>query len=207
MNNPLIKPILTIIENHSEGIREYELLQQIEQSTTLFADLGSDPRLVLFRKHFLIMNALYQLQARLWQEDEVKLSISPLNIIIERKIEQKTEKKDEANIETTTSSQSTEVDDAAEAKLAAYYLDWNEYDRTQAEDVEALLKGFYDKLHNHDDTQRALKELGLSSNSSKTEIKRAYRQQVKEAHPDKGGDTKVFIKLRRAYEHLMSHTT
>ena len=192
MKNPLIQPILSIIADNTQGVREYELLQQLEQTTDVFDELGDDPRLVLFRKHFLIMNALYQLQIQLWQEDKVKLSISPLNIVIETRF----------NIENTSTV--TDLEAAAEAKLAAYYLDWDEYDKTQAEDVEHLLKSFYQKLYHQDDTQAAFKELGLPANSSKTDIKQAYRQQVKDAHPDKGGDTKIFIKLRQAYEHLMS---
>ncbi len=77
-------------------------------------------------------------------------------------------------------------------------------DKTNAEDVELLLQVFYKKLHNHDDTKIALEMLGIEENSSKSDIKLAYRKRIRNAHPDKGGDTKTFIKLRRAYEHLLS---
>lgn len=193
MNNPLIEPILSILEASDKGISEFELLRQLESQVPLFDELGDDPDLKLFRKHFLIMNALYQLQRKLWQEDEVRLYISPLQIHLEAVAE-------------VENSQSSEVEDGAEAKLAAYYLDWDEYDNTDAEDVAALLKGFYNKLFNHDDTEKALKLLGIKENSTKLEIKRAYRLLVKKAHPDKGGDAKKFIKLRKAYEHLISQS-
>ena len=193
MNNPLIQPILSILEASDKGISEFELLRLLERQVPIFDELGSDPDLRLFRKHFLIMNALYQLQRKLWQEDEVRLYISPLQIHLEVVTQ----------IET---SQSSEVEDGAEAKLAAYYLDWDEYDNTEAEDVSALLKGFYDKLFNHEDTQKALKILGIQENPTKSEIKHAYRLLVRNAHPDKGGDTKKFIKLRKAYEHLISQS-
>lgn len=193
MNNPLIEPILSILEASDKGISEFELLRQLESQVPLLDELGDDPDLKLFRKHFLIMNALYQLQRKLWQEDEVRLYISPLQIHLEAVAE-------------VENSQSSEVEDGAEAKLAAYYLDWDEYDNTDAEDVAALLKGFYNKLFNHDDTEKALKLLGIKENSTKLEIKRAYRLLVKKAHPDKGGDAKKFIKLRKAYEHLISQS-
>ncbi len=108
MKNPLIQPILAALEEHTKGISEYDLLRLLEQKTDLFIALGDNPRFALFRKHFLIMNALYQLQVKLWQEDQVKLCISPLNIHI-----------DQDTITLSTSS-SVEIDDAHEAKLAAY---------------------------------------------------------------------------------------
>lgn len=193
MNNPLIQPILSILEANEQGISEFELLRLLERQAPIFDELGDDPDLKLFRKHFLIMNALYQLQSKLWQEDEVRLYISPLQIHLEAV----------AEIE---ESQCNDVEDGAEAKLAAYYLDWNEYDNTDAEDVAALLKGFYTKLFNHDDTKKALKILGIKENATKKEIKQAYRMLVRNAHPDKGGDAKKFIKLRKAYEHLISQS-
>lgn len=193
MDNPLIQPILSILEACDKGISEFELLRQLESDAPIFDELGNDPDLKLFRKHFLIMNALYQLQQKLWQEDEVRLYISPLQIHLEAATQ-------------IEESQSSEVEDGVEAKLAAYYLDWNEYDNTDAEDVSALLKGFYSKLFNHEDTEKALKLLGIKENASKSEIKRAYRLLVRNAHPDKGGNTKKFIKLRKAYEHLISQS-
>lgn len=217
MKNPLIKPILEIIEEHAHGISEYQLLQQLEKfsenNIPIFSSLAlntpsntltpeakrNQANLMLFRKHFLIMNALYQLQARLWQEDKVKLCISPLNIMIQTELEAEL-------LSNTNNANSTELNISADAKLAAYYLDWSEYDNTQAEDVQLLLRGFYDKFNNSDDTEEALAILGVNANCSKADIKKAYRKHVHTAHPDKGGDTKTFVKLRRAYEHLVSQT-
>ena len=191
MNNPPIQPILSILEKSDKGISEFELLRILEREAPIFDELGDEPDLRLFRKHYLIMNALYQLQTKLWQEDEVRLYISPLQIHLEA-------------IAEVEESHSSELEDGVEAKLAAYYLDWDEYDNTDAEDVAALLKGFYHKLFNQDDTKKALEVLGIPENPTKSEIKRAYRQLVRKAHPDRGGDAKKFIALRKAYEHLIS---
>ncbi|TBR44226.1 molecular chaperone DnaJ [Marinomonas agarivorans] len=192
MHNPLIEPVLAILEQNPLGISEYKLLKELDLTTQVFSELEGDEKLILFRKHFLIMNALYRLQTQLWQEDKIKLRVSPLNIVIEQQTA------------SLTSSSTTHLDDATEAKLAAYYLDWNEYNKTQTGDVEALLTGFYRKLYEGNDTQKALDVLELSENCSKEMIKKAYRQRIKHAHPDKGGDPQHFIKLRRAYEHLLS---
>lgn len=44
--------------------------------------------------------------------------------------------------------------------------------------------------------------LGLSEEATDAEIKKAYREKAKEAHPDKGGDEESFKQLARAYEVL-----
>lgn len=41
--------------------------------------------------------------------------------------------------------------------------------------------------------------LGLSPTASEAEIRRAYRERVKEAHPDQGGDEAEFRRVREAY--------
>ncbi|XZE21453.1 DUF5658 family protein [Pirellulaceae bacterium SH449] len=46
------------------------------------------------------------------------------------------------------------------------------------------------------------KILGISSNATEQEIKRAYRAQAAKYHPDHGGDAWVFEQIRAAYEQL-----
>ena len=45
----------------------------------------------------------------------------------------------------------------------------------------------------------AFEELGVAPDASAREVTRAYRQQVKETHPDQGGDEAAFRRLREAY--------
>ena len=48
--------------------------------------------------------------------------------------------------------------------------------------------------------------LGLDADADDTEIERAYRRRVKEAHPDRGGSAEEFQRVRKAYEAVVSGT-
>jgi hypothetical protein len=45
----------------------------------------------------------------------------------------------------------------------------------------------------------AFAELGLPSDADEAAVKAAYRRQVKEVHPDQGGDPEAFQRVREAY--------
>lgn len=47
-------------------------------------------------------------------------------------------------------------------------------------------------------------ELGIEADADEAEIERAYRERVKEAHPDQGGSVEEFRAVRLAYERLIS---
>lgn len=48
--------------------------------------------------------------------------------------------------------------------------------------------------------------LGIDKNASQSDIKKAYRKLVLEAHPDKGGDKELFQQIQNAYETLSDTT-
>ncbi|WP_158058925.1 J domain-containing protein [Halorussus halophilus] len=50
-----------------------------------------------------------------------------------------------------------------------------------------------------DPAKAAFAVLGVPQNSSVAEIRRAYREKVKEVHPDHGGDREDFQQVREAY--------
>lgn len=50
-----------------------------------------------------------------------------------------------------------------------------------------------------DATTAAFAILGVPATASAREVKRAYRRQVKQVHPDHGGDREEFERLREAY--------
>jgi curved DNA-binding protein CbpA len=47
--------------------------------------------------------------------------------------------------------------------------------------------------------------LGIPSDATEDEIRVAYRQKVKEWHPDYGGDDESFVRLREAYAYALDH--
>ena len=58
-------------------------------------------------------------------------------------------------------------------------------------------------------SQRAVEEafgiLDLPSSASEEDVRKAYRERVKEAHPDQGGDEEDFRRLQDAYATARSH--
>lgn len=191
MKNPLVGPILAILKNHPTGMSEFDILKELRDQLPEFKKLAEDVNLLLFRQHFLIMNALYQLQSSLWQEENLMLNICSTRIHLITS----------AHIQ---SSSSTTLIDGVDAKLAAYYLDWNEYEKTDVDEVSLLLNSFYKGISLNGDRDAALKTLEIEDkNPSKASIKQQYRKLAQQHHPDRGGSQDIFIDLRRAYEYLM----
>jgi hypothetical protein len=52
------------------------------------------------------------------------------------------------------------------------------------------------------DRAEAYRTLGLDPGADETAVREAYRERVKEVHPDRGGDEESFRRVTRAYEAL-----
>ena len=187
-DNPFKAAILAVIRNTPTGLSEYDLIEQIAQQTDGFALDGDRTSLTLFRKHFLTMNALYQLQAELFA-DGGYLSISPLAIRLEPL----------RDLGLTTLPAG-----GSEAVLRDYYLDWNHFDNTDQTEVAAMLTRFWEKYLAIDKRLEALGTLELPADAEWLAVKRAYRRLAAIHHPDKGGDAERFRSIREAYE-ILSH--
>jgi len=187
LNNPLLAIIRQIIETQSAGISEYDLLVKAEKSELIPVD-DIAPDLALFRKHFLLMNALYQLQANFVDEGRY-LFISPLVI----------------RLESFSGNDSGSVlsDNSAEFKLREYYLDWTNFEMTDEGDVDKLLTGFWQRFLSVDKRVAAMETLGLPIDAALSTVKQTYRRLASEHHPDKGGDVVRFREIREAYETVL----
>ena len=145
--NPLNAPILQIIRAHPNGLSEFELMQRLNFDDLVLDDDDS-PDLLLYRKHFLIMNALYRLQELLWEEGEL-LRISALKVEL---------------LAMAPSENSTGLpDQPGDAEIRAYYLDWNEFDASSNASVEALLNSFWQRYLAEDKRSEACQLLGCWS--------------------------------------------
>jgi hypothetical protein len=185
-DNPFKASIFALIKASPFGLSEYDLIQRLQESNEAFLFEGESPNLVLFRKHFLVMNALFQLQAELFERGTY-LCISPLDIRLAPVAES-------GLVSLPTGN--------AEAPLREYYLDWKNFSQTSA-DVETMLLRFQERFLAIDERLDALRTLELPADAPWATVKQTYRRLAAQCHPDKGGDPARFRVIRRAYEILL----
>jgi hypothetical protein len=145
-----------------------------------------DDRLVLFRTHFLLFNALYQLRTRLLPSTQSHLEISPLCIRL-------------------TELQPSKPGLCEHDALASYYLDMDNLHTTTERDVARLLESFWSRMQGGDEKRAALELFELDKISTPLDmssIKHRYRQLVSLHHPDRGGSTSRLQSINKAMEIL-----
>jgi hypothetical protein len=186
-DNPLKAPILALIKSRPSGLREVDLIRGLPQDSAALILDGQGSKIALFRKHFLVMNALYQLQADLFEKG-LYLSISPLAI----------------RLEPVQDLGLTALPvDGVETALRDYYLDWDHYEQTDRTAVTAMLRRFWGRYLAIDKRVEALRTLELPTDAKWKSIRKSYRRLVARHHPDKGGDPVRFRAVREAYEILL----
>ena len=188
--NPLIPAILTVLRQQAlnpaaKPFGIHHLLSCLAQHPCL-ADLDESCELALFKKNFLLMNGLYQLQRSLWEEETLVLNIETLNLRLFCAGEQRS---------------GNALPDAADP-MREYYLDWHHFHETTQKDVAALLQSFWSHLDQGSARVEALQVLGLNETATESEIKIGYQRLAQQYHPDRGGDAARFMEIRAAYEIL-----
>lgn len=168
---PFYRAIEAEIAERPAGISEYELIRAL-QARGYFDFLPPPPAkpMQLFRAHFLLFHALYQLRDRLSSSRQGALQIGALCI---RRLPW-----------TAGDSALTAAD-----PLREYYLAWSNLDATTEDDVCELIASFWKQLGRIDRRDEALTELGLEDPVDDETIKLAWRRLAMEHHPDRGGDT------------------
>jgi len=184
--NPLIIPILEILKTATDKIGEYDILCRLKEQGMVFHGVDDSYNVAMFKKHFMIMNALYHLQQDLF-EDGYYLTITALDISIEP-------------LGPSTNQQT--LMGAGEHDIRDYYLDWRHFDNTSEDEINELLSNFWQMYYAQDKQGEALAILELNSDAGWDRVKRAYRRLAAEHHPDKGGNDARFIEIREAYEVL-----
>jgi len=174
-DNPTPEPslcdvILDALSRHPQGLSEYQLIQHIRSTGYLqFQNIQLWNHLSLFQTHFILFNALYHLKDQLWRAKSGALDICPVNIIL-------------LPYQSGTAS-ITEHD-----PLRSYYLDLNNLEKTNEQDVTELLQRFWSKLEGNEQRQTALSVLELQDPVDYTAIKKQHRRLAMRHHPDRGGD-------------------
>jgi hypothetical protein len=197
----LAEQIFVLLCEQPEGCSEYQLIQQLKaRHSTHIPNLPLLDKLVLFRTHFLVFNALYRLRDQLRGENRNDLQISPLCV--------------QLLPYTAGASEVAECD-----PLRDYYLDVANLRDTDEGDVERLLASFWsrmrgDQLGERNDSwdpeqKRAALELFELDQEGETlnllTIKRRYRQLVSIHHPDRGGSTTRIQSINLAMEILQRY--
>lgn len=183
----LADQVLLLLRESPDGCSEYQLIQQLKKRhSTHIPNLDLTDKLVLFRTHFLLFNALYRLRDQLWQAKSDHLMINPLCV--------------QLLPYTAGEAQLSDAD-----PLRAYYLDTSHLRDTSEADVEKLLTSFWKRMQGGDEKRAAL-ELFELDNSTETlnlgVIKQRYRQLVSQHHPDRGGSTARLQSINLAMEIL-----
>lgn len=192
--NPLLTPMIRILHQHPAGLSEFSLLKILEaDGLELATESEVSPDLLLFRKHFLIMNALYQLQPIL-QEEGFYLSISALHIQLTQ-TDSATEPPNSTNLSKNKLSKADHLRD--------YYLDWSEFEKSSSEYVNKLLASFWRCYLGEEHLKQAWTTLELEPGTPVPLVRKAYQRLARRHHPDQGGDAEQFRRVREAYELLV----
>ena len=191
LSDDLADQTLEVLTAHPDGISEYQLIQTLKaQGCEHLSPAPLTDKLVLFRTHFKIFNALYRLRDRLRDERRHELLINPLCILL-----QPYAPSDESGI-------------SRQDPLREYYLDLTQLEETTEQDVENLLTNFWLRNEGGSEKREALALLGLNDPGlplTMPLIKHRYRQLVAEHHPDRGGSTERLQAINQAMEILQRY--
>lgn len=188
-DNPLIWPLLSLLKRSNHSWKVHHLAAALQEQG-LLKDLDEQPQKALFKQNFLLMNALFELQAMLlpgcW------LQVKAMEIQIFRIIP--------TNLETQLSQ-----DDA----LRDYYLDWQHYD-TCPDIIQEMLESFWNRYEayigaspNAMPKRQALKVFELEQDATDKEIRKQWRRLALQWHPDRdGGDANQFKRICEAWQTL-----
>ncbi len=186
MDNPLLTSIDDLLRAAPNTVwSEHQLLKALVDQHCLDPHYARES-LSLFRAHFLVMNALFQLQQTYLEQNLGFLSISALHI----------------ELSTQALSGERQLGIGAQQPLASYYLDWQHFRNANDASVDDLLSQFWQRFMRPSKRDKALALLGLEASASDADIKKKYRQRVMACHPDRGGDGDELIELNEAMSYL-----
>lgn len=184
-----------------DGISEYELLQILknEPYQLIKADALSDS-LHLFQTHFIVFHVLYQLRNEWLINKTGDLDIQAISIKFRTHLEKET--LGQANI-------------SCADPLADYYLDWSNFDKTHAEEIDNLLDSFWQQMAGIEQgaqlsqaqIDNAIHELEITDieDLDLRKLKQHYRKSQHKYHPDKGGSIQKSQKVIHAFTVLQRY--
>lgn len=188
-DNPLIWPLFSLLQNSNHSWKVHLLATEL-QAKGLMQDLDEDQDKALFKRNFLLMNALFQLQDILLPEHWLQVKAMEIQIF---------------NIIPSNLESSLREDDA----LREYYLNWVNYD-TCPNIIREMLESFWSRYEDYIGTNpnlmhkdQALKVFELNHDATNREVRRRWRKLALQWHPDRpDGNTVQFRKVCEAWQTL-----
>ncbi|CCQ11400.1 DnaJ-class molecular chaperone [Pseudoalteromonas luteoviolacea B = ATCC 29581] len=184
MYNPLCQPIFDLLVEHKK-YKIHSLYEALLERREIHSQ-DDCPTQDLFKKNFLIMNALFELEARSYSEGW-HLIISSLHIEL-----------------ITKTSEALEVPNA----LRDYYLNWENF-QTSKDDIDALLNLFWQKLHSNNSLNPnfnldSLQPMwALTAPITLKQVQKRWRSLALQYHPDRfSGSRDLFQQLEMEYQQL-----
>ncbi|MFT5704773.1 MAG: DnaJ-domain-containing protein 1 [Shewanella sp.] len=188
-DNPLIWPLFSLLQNSNHSWKVHHLATALQQKG-LMQDLDEDQDKALFKRNFLLMNALFQLQEVLLPEHWLQVKAMEIQVF---------------KIIPTNLESSLREDDA----LREYYLNWVNYD-TCPNTIKEMLESFWSRYEHYIGTNKklmhkdhALKVFKLDLDATDKEIRRRWRKLALKWHPDRpDGDAAQFRQVCEAWQTL-----
>jgi len=209
------------------GVSEYELIEILKKAPYHFFDDASlrEP-LMLFKTHFIVFHALYQLKRSWIEQGEGVLDIHTLNIKLNQESahsDNNSAHSDNNSAHSDKNSAHSDNDKESQDKvgaiteadaLAEYYLDWGNFEKADRKSVDALLNAFWHRMASgnahtfeQEDIADAHALLGLPQDEhvSLSVLKRVYKKALQLVHPDKGGTQQEAQDVIHAYQLLLGY--
>lgn len=188
-DNPLIWPLLSVLQSSNHSWKVHHLASEL-QNKDLMHDLDPVPEKDLFKRNFLLMNALYELQDILLPKQW--LQVKAMEIQLFRIV-----------------PGSADLLHRQDAALRDYYLDWKNYD-TSINVVREMLESFWSSYQEYIGVNiqlmnkgHALKVFELDDSASTTDIRRQWKKLALKWHPDRDqGNAERFKEVCEAWQTL-----
>ncbi|UPR58581.1 DnaJ domain-containing protein [Vibrio sp. ED004] len=189
MENPLLWPIMEVLKQKPSGWKVHTLATHLNE-LGLVPVLDTVPEKELFKKNFLIMNALYQLQETLYPDSWLQAQAMDIELMSGRY---------------HGSTHTIDLEDP----LRDYYINWLNYEADEGE-VKRLLNEFwtrYKKFVGGSETDmdrtHALNLFELPLDATQQDIRKRWRRLALRWHPDRDeGNTAKFQTLCEAWNVL-----
>ncbi|EKO3659394.1 DNA-J related domain-containing protein [Vibrio metschnikovii] len=191
MENPLLWPILEVLKRQSSGWKVHTLAAHLsEQGLIPVLDSAADKD--LFKRNFLIMNALYQLQEILYPKNWLQVEAMDIALLPVF----------------SHSHYAIDPDDP----LRDYYSRWEHYEVSEGE-VKRLLNEFwtrYQRFVGGDDIKtldrsQALRLFELPADASSFEIRKTWRRLALRWHPDRDNGNAAQFRILCAAWNVLRH--